>query len=588
MSNPIRLSSYIKYPVFSFNPISTMSPACYNNHMASKKKRFVQNNNNYCICYYRYSSHAQNEASIEWQKNLAQDYAEKHGYTIVKEYADKAESGRDENRPQYRLMIAEIPKIKPAVLILYKTDRLARDKYELNVTKKFLKDNGVSLAYTGETHLDENDPMHVLNEGFMEAMAEFYSLNLSQNVTKGLEFNAQNALYNGVKMLGYTVDDTKHYVIDDKTAPIVLRIFNQYADGVGIQEIANSLNAQGLKTGIGKDFNVNGLRHILKNRAYIGEYKYKDIIVPGGIPRLVSDELFEAVQKRFEANKHKSKVQPPDEEYQDVSDPRFWLTGKVFCGKCKAPWHGISGTSKSGRIHYYYACTNYRKHKCKLKAIQKDFLEDCVVRILQDFLCDQEKLAMLAADVSAYARKMYSDDSYLKSLQAEYNKNEKEISNVVNAVKGGHANSILIETLDELEAKRNALSDAIDAEKVKLSLADDDHSIKHYFEMYAEADFSDTETRNMVLDYFVDKIWIFEDKLIVDLFYSDNHTEVNLDAFLAQYEYDKECRKEALEEYFSDVGEVFDQDAVWSIEIQGMRGMSCISILKRRESNGKA
>ena len=116
----------IKYPVFSFNPILTTPFTCYNNRMASKKKRFVQNNNNYCICYYRYSSHAQNEASIEWQQNLAQDYAEKHGYTIVKEYADKAESGRDENRPQYRLMIAEIPKIRPAILILYKTDRLAQ------------------------------------------------------------------------------------------------------------------------------------------------------------------------------------------------------------------------------------------------------------------------------------------------------------------------------------------------------------------------------------------------------------------------------------------------------------------------------
>ena len=94
--------------------------------------------------------------------------------------------------------------------------------------------------------------------------------------------------------------------------------------------------------------------------------------------------------------------------------------------------------------------------------------------------------------------------------------------------------------MDELEVKRNALSDAIDAEKVKLSLAEDDYSIKHYFEIYAEADFEDAETRNKVLDYFVDKIWIFEDKLIIDMYYSDNHTEVDLDAFLAQYDYDRD------------------------------------------------
>ena len=505
----------------------------------AKKKKFVQNNNNYCVCYYRYSSHAQNEASIEWQQNLALQYAFDYDLNVVKEYADKAESGRDEDRPQYQLMLSEIKKIKPAVLILYKTDRLARDKYELIVTKRFLKDNGVSIRYTGETHLDEKDPMHVLSEGIIEAMAEFYSLNLAQNVLEGLNNNAKNAMYNGVKLLGYSVDDTKHYIIDNNTAPIVLRIFNQYADGIGLQKIANDLNAQGLKTSIGKPFNVNGLRHILKNRAYIGEYKYRDIIVPDGIPRLVSDELFETVQNRFELNKHKSKP-VKQTEYEDVSDPRFWLTGKVFCGECKESWHGISGTSKTGKIHYYYACKNYRRHKCKIKAIQKDFLENCVIHVLRHILSDSENLASLAVDVSAYAKKMYSDDTFLKSLQSEYKKNEKEITNVVNAVKQGHTNQILLDTLDELEIKRNALSDAIDAEKVKLSLAEDDYSIKHYFEMYAEADFEDAETRNKVLDYFVDKIWIFEDKLIIDMYYSDNHTEVDLDAFLAQYDYDRD------------------------------------------------
>ena len=153
--------------------------------------------------------HAQNEASIEWQQNLAQQYAFDHDLNVVKEYADKAESGRDEDRPRYQLMLSEIKKIKPAVLILYKTDRLARDKYELIVTKRFLKDNGVSIRYTGETHLDEKDPMHVLSEGLMEAMAEFYSLNLAQNVLEGLNNNAKNAMYNGVKLLGYSVDDTK-------------------------------------------------------------------------------------------------------------------------------------------------------------------------------------------------------------------------------------------------------------------------------------------------------------------------------------------------------------------------------------------
>ncbi len=126
--------------------------------------------------------------------------------------------------------------------------------------------------------------------------------------------------------------------------------------------------------------------------------------------------------------------------------------------------------------------------------------------ILRGFLSDSEKLAQLSADISEYAKKMYHDDAFLKSLQAEYKKNEKEISNVVKAIKSGRTNQILLDVLDELEIKRGALSDAIEAERIKLSLAEDNISITHYFEMFAEADFEDAETRDKIFEYFIDKI----------------------------------------------------------------------------------
>ena len=65
-----------------------------------------------------------------------------------------------------------------------------------------------------------------------------------------------------------------------------------------------------------------------------------------------------------------------------------------------------------------------------------------------------------------------------------------------------------------------------------VALANNDYGIKHYFEMYAKADFEDDETRRMIFEYFIDKIYVFEDKLIVDMFYSEKHVEVCLDAFL--------------------------------------------------------
>lgn len=153
------------------------------------------------------------------------------------------------------------------------------------------------------------------------------------------------------------------------TSPVVRRIYEDFAKGKPLQEIINELNSQGLKTAKGGLFNMNGLRHILMNRMYLGEYHYGDVVIPDGVPRIIPDELFEEVQKRFVLNKHKPKS--PEARHLEVTEPRFWLTGKLFCGECKESMQGVSGTSKSGRIYYYYECknsesiTDEKRRKCR-------------------------------------------------------------------------------------------------------------------------------------------------------------------------------------------------------------------------------
>ena len=529
-----------------------------------RKKQFVQNDNNMAIAYYRFSSHAQNEQSIDQQRELAEEYAETHGLTIVKEYVDEALSGRDDTRPQYQLMLSEVKTLKPAVLILWKTDRLGRDRFDLQIARRIIRGVGCSIECVAEPFIDPNDPTSIFVEGILDAQAEYYSANLTQNVMRGLHFNAKCCYYNGVKVFGYTTEDLpikakgggfkKAYTLDPVTSPVVRRIFEDYANGKPIKEIADDLNAQGLRTTKGGLFNVNGLRHILMNRMYLGEYRYGGIVVPDGVPRIISDDLFDKVQKRFELNKHKPKSQ--EVRHIEATEPRFWLTGKLFCGECKESMRGVSGTSKSGRIHYYYVCKNHRRHKCKLRPVRKEFIEYCVIEILREFLSDQGNLASLAVDVSEYAKKMHSDDTYLKSLQAELSQANKEIRNIVDAIKQGLVSRTLQQSLSELESKQEALEDAIAVEKAKLELANNDYGIKHYFEMYAKADFEDDETRRLIFEYFIDKIYVFDDKLIIDMFYSDNHVEVGLDAFLASEEYAKESIK--------DIGLVFDQNTAGS------------------------
>ena len=120
-------------------------------------KRFTQNPGRNAICYYRYSSEAQRDASIEQQQEIAHEYASAHGLRIIKEYADRAISGTRDDRPDYNLMLYEVTKLKPAYLILWKTDRLSRDRYDSVVAKKTLRDNGVKIVYTGQTVPDDED-----------------------------------------------------------------------------------------------------------------------------------------------------------------------------------------------------------------------------------------------------------------------------------------------------------------------------------------------------------------------------------------------------------------------------------------------
>ena len=478
------------------------------------KLKIIQNNNNLAIAYYRYSSHAQNEASIDQQREQAQRYAEAHGLKIIKEYEDKAMTGTNDDRPAFQTMMSEIKKIKPAALILWKNDRLGRNRYDLLINKKAIRDAGCTIHLVSEV-VPLNTPEGALLDGMLDAMAEFNSMQSRQNVIRGMTYNAENALYNGHKMLGYKKGEDKKYVIDDTTAPIVQRIFNDYANGKPIKKIVRELNEQGIKTSRGKDFTINGLRSILKNKSYTGLYKYGDIEIPGGMPALISEELYEKVQDRFKLNMYKAKT-------DDEEKPFFWLTGKLLCGECGSTFHGVSGTSKKGKKYHYYACKEYRKHKCSVKEIPKDILEFLVTKTLEDFLRDDELLTYLAVELSYYYEEMRANNSYIESLNNQLKDTEKALSNLVKAIEMGIFSESTQTRLQELETQKKAVKDAIEAEKAKKALIENDTGIQHFFDMYKHADMSDPKVRDMVLEFFVDKIYVYDGYIVITCYMKDH------------------------------------------------------------------
>jgi len=156
------------------------------------------------VIYTRFSSHSQNEQSIEGQLKECYEYAERNGYTIITEYVDRAISGTTDNRPEFQKMIADSGKKHFQGVLVYQLDRFARNRFDSATYKARLKKNGVRVLSARE-NISE-DASGILMEAMLEGMAEYYSVELAQKIKRGMDINAEKCLSTGGNVaLGYCI-----------------------------------------------------------------------------------------------------------------------------------------------------------------------------------------------------------------------------------------------------------------------------------------------------------------------------------------------------------------------------------------------
>lgn len=297
------------------------------------------------VIYARFSSDRQREESIEGQIRECEEYAERNNITVLGSYVDRALSAKTDNRPDFQRMIKDSAKGLFDVVLVWKLDRFARNRYDSAHYKSILKKNGVKVVSAKEAIAE--DSTDILLESLSEGYAEFYSVELSEKIHRGQKENALKGLNNGGGIpLGYVLGSDQRLQVDPLTAPLVVEIFTRYAEGETVRAIVESLNKRGLRTRRKKPFSMNSFNRILKNRKYIGEYQYQDVTIPGGIPAIVPQELFDRVQVKMEKNKRAPAISKAEETYLP--------TTKLFCGKCGRLMVGESGTSHTGKKHHYY------------------------------------------------------------------------------------------------------------------------------------------------------------------------------------------------------------------------------------------
>lgn len=496
----------------------------------ARAKRFVQNNNKNAICYYRYSSDAQRECSIEQQQKEAHKYCKANKLHIIGEYADRAISGTRIDRPELQRMLSDVKTLRPAYLILWKTDRLSRDRLDSAITKSKLRECGVKIEYVAET-MPEDEAERALIEGIEEALAEHFIIQHSKNVTRGLTYNAENALYNGHQILGYVGRPNQRYEIDPQTAPIVKRIFEDYASGKPMKTIATELNAAGYTTVRGKSFTEKSLWHTLHNRSYLGEYRWGDIVVEDGFPQLVRAELFEHVQEMLEKNKRGGRGGANKLKTDISDDVDFWLTGKVFCGECGAPFSGTGGTGRKGKVYHYYGCNNHKKHICGMKNVKKNDIERVIVHILEECVNDSALRVCIAEKVyNYYVREYGSDDNYEKYILANIKDVESKLTNIMKAIENGVFNDTTQQRMKELEERKRLYTEELEAERERQKYALKPEHVIRYLECFV-GNLNNPSLRDKVLAYLIEKIYIYSDRVVISFYYSDDNREINLKEF---------------------------------------------------------
>jgi len=208
------------------------------------------------VCLYmRYSSDRQTEQSIEGQRRVCMEFCKREGYNVVEQYIDRATSAfKDtDKRTQFQKMIRDSEKQLWEAVVVYKLDRFARNRYDSATYKARLKKNGVRVISATENISD--NPEGVILEAVLEGMAEFYSKELSQKITRGM-FESANKCHSigGHIPLGYRIENKK-LVINEAAAEIVREAFHLYANGATVAEICETFNNKGYKTAKGADFN---------------------------------------------------------------------------------------------------------------------------------------------------------------------------------------------------------------------------------------------------------------------------------------------------------------------------------------------
>ena len=285
---------------------------------------------------------------------------------------------------------------------------------------------------------EPQEPVYRVIDKRLESIERAYE-SMNENGRRGLDGNAEKCRHNGVRTFGYELGADGYFALDEVEAPVVLGCFEAYADGMGMPEICAEYSW--VRTKMGKPLTVSMLSRMLRNEKYRGRYSYGGHVVEGGMPRIVSDELFYAVQRMLAAATRRRR---------GVMD--YLLTGKLFDEEGHR-YQSQSGHGKSGRKYTYYKCP------ATGHSVRQDALEAEVARGVAGILeADDDAVAAIVAMVLAEQDEAAAGDvAAMDAMRSRLAENAREQSRMVDlAAKTGAVDAVAAK-MAELSEEKDAL-----------------------------------------------------------------------------------------------------------------------------------
>ena len=463
--------------------------------------------------YARYSSEGQRETSIEDQYRNCEQRAKHDGWTVVRRYRDQAISGSTADRPGYQQMLRDAEARQFDVLLVDDLSRLSRDQIDTERTRRRLVHWGIRLIGVSDG-IDTATKGHKLMSAVKGVMNELYLDDLADKTHRGLAGQALKGYNCGGRTYGYRHVPIYHpsekdeygrlrimavqREIEEIQAKWVRQIFRWYADGLSPRWIAGELNRLGVP-GPGAEWkrkrrsarygtwSASALHGdpkagtgLLNNPLYTGRLIWNRrqwvrnpetrrkvpklrpesewIVVERPKLRIVDQKLWDAVQARRRAQ---GEAQMTVGKVRTGRGPKYLLSGLLKCGACESNYvmkdyyrYGCAGHLNRGEAH----CTNHL-------SVPRAIVEDRCLQSIRRDLFTPEALNLFIKETSrllAERRRRHRPE--LAEAQRRLVAVEREIANIMQAIKEGILTATTKAELEKAEAERTCLQETLQAD----------------------------------------------------------------------------------------------------------------------------